>query len=142
MAKYKITGPDGKTYEVNAPDGASEQDVLAYAQRSFGAAPAPAARSTKPFGEDLGDALADLLAVDDARDALRCHGSSGTKAIVQATFHVQPCKADCSPAVKAMAPRASASRARPASRRSSTSARANMRYAPVRAFPKGTSLAR
>lgn len=57
MAKYKITGPDGKTYEVNAPDGASQQDVLAYAQRSFQAA--PAARS-KPFGEDLGDALSDV----------------------------------------------------------------------------------
>ena len=60
MAKYKITGPDGKTYEVSAPDGASEQDVLAYAQRSFGAAPATAPRATKPFGEDLGDALADV----------------------------------------------------------------------------------
>lgn len=60
MAKYKITGPDGKAYEVNAPDGASEQDVLAYAQRSFGAAPAAAPRATKPFGEDLGDALADV----------------------------------------------------------------------------------
>lgn len=35
MAKYRITGPDGATYEVNAPDDASEQDVLAYAQSNF-----------------------------------------------------------------------------------------------------------
>lgn len=45
MAKFKITGPDGGTYEITAPDGASEQDVLAYAQQNFGGqkAAAPAA---------------------------------------------------------------------------------------------------
>lgn len=36
MPKYRITGPDGGTYEVTAPDGASEQDVLAYVQRNAG----------------------------------------------------------------------------------------------------------
>lgn len=36
MAKYRITGPDGATYEVTAPDDASEQDVLSYAQSQFG----------------------------------------------------------------------------------------------------------
>lgn len=35
MAKYRITGPDGGTYEVTAPDGASEADVLAYAQQNY-----------------------------------------------------------------------------------------------------------
>lgn len=35
MAKYRITSPDGGTYEVTAPDTASEQDVLAYAQSQF-----------------------------------------------------------------------------------------------------------
>ena len=42
MAKYRITGPDGGTYEVTAPDGASEADVLAYAQQNY-SKPAPAA---------------------------------------------------------------------------------------------------
>ena len=37
MAKYKITGPDGASYVVNAPDDASEADVMAYAQKNFGA---------------------------------------------------------------------------------------------------------
>lgn len=37
MAKFKITGPDGATYEITAPDDASEQDVLAYAQQQFAA---------------------------------------------------------------------------------------------------------
>lgn len=35
MAKYRITGPDGGTYDVTAPDGASESDVLAYAQKNY-----------------------------------------------------------------------------------------------------------
>jgi hypothetical protein len=35
MAKYRITGPDG-TYEITAPDDASEADILAYAQRNAG----------------------------------------------------------------------------------------------------------
>lgn len=35
MAKYRVTSPSGETYEVNAPDGASESDVLAYAQKQF-----------------------------------------------------------------------------------------------------------
>ncbi len=35
MAKYRITAPDGGTYEVTAPDDASEADVLAYAQANY-----------------------------------------------------------------------------------------------------------
>lgn len=59
MPKYKITGPDGQSYEVNAPDGATEQDVLAYAQRSFKMAKAPAAPE-KGLGEQINDFTADL----------------------------------------------------------------------------------
>lgn len=45
MGKYRITGPDGATYDVEAPDGASEQDILSYVQKNAGAPaqPAPAA---------------------------------------------------------------------------------------------------
>ncbi len=35
MPKYRITGPDGGTYEVSAPEGASESDVMAYAQANY-----------------------------------------------------------------------------------------------------------
>src|SRR3990167_2866021 len=35
MPKYRITAPDGKSYEINAPEGASESDVLAYAQANY-----------------------------------------------------------------------------------------------------------
>lgn len=42
MPKYRVTGPDGATYEVTAPEGASESDVMAYVQSNHQAASAPA----------------------------------------------------------------------------------------------------
>lgn len=36
MAKYRITGPDGAVYEVSAPDGATEAQVLAYVRQNSG----------------------------------------------------------------------------------------------------------
>lgn len=36
MATYEVVSPDGKKYEVTAPDGASEAEVLAYAKQNFG----------------------------------------------------------------------------------------------------------
>lgn len=36
MPTYEVTSPDGKIFEVTAPEGASEQDVLSYAQSQFG----------------------------------------------------------------------------------------------------------
>lgn len=35
MAKYRITGPDGGTYEITAPDDATQDQVLAYAQKNY-----------------------------------------------------------------------------------------------------------
>lgn len=40
MAEFVITGPDGKEYEVTAPDDATEDDVLAYVQQQI-ATPEP-----------------------------------------------------------------------------------------------------
>jgi hypothetical protein len=36
MPKFEITSPDGRLFEVNAPEGASQAEVLAYAQQNFG----------------------------------------------------------------------------------------------------------
>lgn len=36
MAKYRITSPDGQSYEITAPDDATEEQVMAYAQQQFG----------------------------------------------------------------------------------------------------------
>jgi len=35
MAVFEITSPSGEVFEITAPEGASEQDVLSYAQSQF-----------------------------------------------------------------------------------------------------------
>jgi hypothetical protein len=35
MPRFEITAPDGRLFEVTAPEGASQADVLAYAQQNF-----------------------------------------------------------------------------------------------------------
>jgi hypothetical protein len=42
MAMFTVTGPDGKEYEVQAPEGATEQEVLEYVKSNVQAAPAAA----------------------------------------------------------------------------------------------------
>lgn len=49
MPKYRITGPDGNAYEVTAPEGATEQDVLAYAQENY----QPVASKAAPANDDI-----------------------------------------------------------------------------------------
>ena len=41
MAKYIITSPAGETFEITAPDGATEQEVLDYAKANFPTATSP-----------------------------------------------------------------------------------------------------
>ena len=50
MPVYRITSPDGNTYEVTAPEGATEQDVLAYAQQNYSSA--SAATPEDPYAND------------------------------------------------------------------------------------------
>jgi len=62
MPKYRITAPDGQTFEVNAPDGATEQDAMAYVQKNLykpkakEVAPDPSEGGInfRPFGLDTG----------------------------------------------------------------------------------------
>jgi hypothetical protein len=42
MAMFTVTGPDGKEYEVQAPEGATEQEVLDYVKANVQAVPAAA----------------------------------------------------------------------------------------------------
>lgn len=60
MAKFRITSPDGRTYEVNAPDGATQQDVMEFAQKQFSATPADQPKPSKPFGQQLNEGIADI----------------------------------------------------------------------------------
>jgi hypothetical protein len=39
MARYEITSPDGRRFEVNAPDDATQEQVIAYAQQQFSSQP-------------------------------------------------------------------------------------------------------
>lgn len=48
MGKYRVQGPDGRVYVVEAPEGASQQQILAFAENNIGLAPAPTAAAPKP----------------------------------------------------------------------------------------------
>ena len=48
MGKYRVQGPDGRVYVVEAPDGASQQQILAFAENNIGIAPPPTAVAPKP----------------------------------------------------------------------------------------------
>lgn len=65
MAKFRITTPDGATYDVTAPEGVTQDEVLARvkAQHASEPMPAPAAADkapTKGSLEQLGEAVADV----------------------------------------------------------------------------------
>lgn len=49
MPRYEITAPNGRRFEVTAPEGASQEDVLAYAQSQFYAPSAPKAKPDTGF---------------------------------------------------------------------------------------------
>lgn len=50
MATYIVTAPDGKEYEVTAPEGATQEQVLAYVQQNYAQAGQPQQRS---LGQDI-----------------------------------------------------------------------------------------
>ena len=68
MPKYRITAPNGKTYEVSAPDGASQDQVLAYVQSQQ-------AESNQPW-QPKKRGLAELQAMAGNHDSTE--GMSGT----------------------------------------------------------------
>ena len=59
MPTFKFTGPDGKQYTVNGPDGATEQQAFQMLQSQLAPAKPPAAPA-KGFGEQLNDAVHDI----------------------------------------------------------------------------------
>lgn len=48
MAIFEITSPSGETFEITAPEDASEQDVLSYAQSQFASQPTQPTQPTAP----------------------------------------------------------------------------------------------
>lgn len=68
MARFKVTGPDGATYEVTAPDDATDEQVMGFVQQNVGhsqgaakfAQPALADADPKPKPVSAGEAAADV----------------------------------------------------------------------------------
>lgn len=54
MPKFKVNSPDGKMYEVNAPEGATEEDAIAYVQKNLDTLKASQERETPSIFEQLG----------------------------------------------------------------------------------------
>lgn len=52
MATYRITAPDGSEFDVTAPDDATEEQVMAYAQQQFQAQPQAAQPQRSPAEEE------------------------------------------------------------------------------------------
>jgi hypothetical protein len=48
VAKYKVQGPDGAIHVFEGPDGASQEQVIAFAQQHFGKQESPAAKAMDP----------------------------------------------------------------------------------------------
>lgn len=75
MAKYQLTAPDGSTWEVDAPDSATEQEVLSYAQQNWQEQqpPQPNEAATQPDqGGGIGQTIGNIAA-----GAVRGAGSIG-----------------------------------------------------------------
>jgi hypothetical protein len=61
MGVYEVTSPDGQTYEVNAPDGASEAEIMAYAQKNMGQDEPPNPEQEAPIDQEFPDFRGGLL---------------------------------------------------------------------------------
>ncbi len=68
MAKYRVQGPDGAIHVFEGPEGASQADVLAFAQQQFGK-PAPAAPAA-PQMEDPGVLKSGVIGTGRAFDSM------------------------------------------------------------------------
>lgn len=72
MPKFTITSPEGQKFVVNAPDGASQEEVLAYAQAQFGKQQGAPNMQSPAFREKV--------AAQEAADRERYNPTSGMSA--------------------------------------------------------------
>lgn len=71
MPKYRIVSPDGVAWEVNAPEGATEQDALAYVKGQYQATADKRAKAGQELKQDVVDtAMVPLIAAGRQGDKL------------------------------------------------------------------------
>jgi hypothetical protein len=57
MPTFHITSPEGKTYEISAPEGATQADAVTLLQKQIGMEPT---KPSKPFGQQVNEGIADI----------------------------------------------------------------------------------
>ena len=72
MATYEVTAPNGETYEVNAPDDASEAEIMAYVQENMGSN-----EPVEPESEDDYGALSDIYKFFQGSQDLLTNAATG-----------------------------------------------------------------
>ena len=61
MPKYEVVAPDGQKFDVNAPEGASEQDAIKYVQDNFyGAKKVEMPAPKESFGQSMNREISDI----------------------------------------------------------------------------------
>jgi len=69
MATFQITSPDGNEYEINAPEGATQEDAMAYAQANY--SEKSAEKEDKGFFDRVGERFEERsLQVSDTMESL------------------------------------------------------------------------
>ena len=74
MAKYQFTGPDGGTYQIEAPDDVPQKDVMDFVGQKFTADPKTPVPDTGPQLSDL-DKTADARVAKEAAGGFAPHAS-------------------------------------------------------------------
>ena len=107
MPDFEITAPDGRKFIVTAPDGATQDEVLAYAQKQHGSAKAPepslGERFTRGLGLGTRDAIEGVGQLPGmAYDALMFPGKTiarGINAIAGTDIPIAPSSSELLPKV-------------------------------------------
>ena len=61
MATFVVTAPDGKEYEVSAPEGATQEQALSYFQSQWKPQEVAAAPKETSWGEVAGSAVSNII---------------------------------------------------------------------------------
>lgn len=68
MPVYEVTSPDGKTWEVTAPEGASQEQVLAFARQNWKAPEPP--KKPQSVADEVGPVKAGVIAAGRSTDKI------------------------------------------------------------------------